>query len=68
MTTADFLRSRMTGNCQVRFWRAVEGVIPSLTLILVGLVQSEVTPVEWKTLRSHVETGIETSNLLVRFV
>ena len=34
MTTAVLLRSRMTRKCHVRFWRAEEGVTPSLTLIL----------------------------------
>jgi hypothetical protein len=33
MTEAVLLRSRVMGNCQARFWRAVEGAIPSLTLI-----------------------------------
>jgi putative transposase len=33
MTVAVLLRSRMMGNYQVRFWRAVEGVTPSLTLL-----------------------------------
>ncbi|EAW35817.1 hypothetical protein L8106_02542 [Lyngbya sp. PCC 8106] len=35
MTIAVLLRSRMMGNYQVRFWRAVEGATPSLTLIIL---------------------------------
>ena len=34
MTTAVLLRSGMMGNYHVPFWRAVEGVTPSLTLII----------------------------------
>ncbi len=37
MTTVIKLRSRMMGNYQVRFWRAVEGVTSSLTLIILEL-------------------------------
>ncbi|BAZ06815.1 hypothetical protein [Calothrix sp. NIES-3974] len=33
MTSAVLLRSGMTGNCHVPFWRAVEGATPLLTLI-----------------------------------
>ena len=36
MTTAVLLRSGMMGNYHVPFCRAVEGVTPSLTLILAG--------------------------------
>lgn len=35
MTIAVLLRSRVMGNYQARFWRAVEGVTPSLTLIIL---------------------------------
>lgn len=34
MTTVVKLRSRVMGNYQARFWRAVEGATPSLTLII----------------------------------
>lgn len=34
MTTAVLLRSGMMGNYHVPFWRAVEEVTPSLTLII----------------------------------
>ncbi|NET07982.1 MAG: hypothetical protein F6K16_25405 [Symploca sp. SIO2B6] len=36
MTTAVLLRSRVMGNYQARFWRAVEGATPSLTLIILN--------------------------------
>ena len=35
MTTVVKLRSRVMGNYQARFWRAVEGVTSSLTLIIL---------------------------------
>ena len=36
MTTAVLLRSGMMGNYHVPFWRAVEEVTPSLTLIILA--------------------------------
>ncbi|EAW36402.1 hypothetical protein L8106_23775 [Lyngbya sp. PCC 8106] len=42
MTIAVLLRSRMMGNYQVRFWRAVEGATPSLTLIILKKALSTV--------------------------
>ncbi|BAZ06491.1 hypothetical protein NIES3974_31520 [Calothrix sp. NIES-3974] len=39
MTSAVLLRSGMTGNCHVPFWRAVEGATPLLTLIILNLAR-----------------------------
>ena len=44
MTTAVLLRSGMMGNYHVPFCRAVEGVTPSLTLIISGGI--EVAPAQ----------------------
>ncbi|MEB3188745.1 MAG: hypothetical protein VKL42_00185 [Snowella sp.] len=59
MTTVVKLRSRVMGNYQARFWRAVEGATPSLTLII-------------KVAGGHSETknghgGRRKSSLLVAF-
>ena len=37
MTIAVLLRSGMTRKCHVPFWRAVEEVTPSLTLIILAV-------------------------------
>ena len=49
MTTTVLLRSGMTRNCHVPFWRAVEEVTPSLTLILMLFSQIKIPLEEGKS-------------------
>ncbi len=45
MTKLIKLRSRMMGNYQVRFWRAVEGATSSLTLLAGALLSQGIAAV-----------------------